>query len=138
LCCLLHFISLSFHSVLCFTWCLFKSSLSSFICFCVLSCSFLVSWNFLGASGTFWLTLSNIFSMNLSMISCKISSLRLFLWTSLGYLVTFIIVLLGSGWGYPFSSFPTESSIELFFWGESFPSFLLWIVPLGSVQLCSW
>jgi hypothetical protein len=29
--------------------------------------------------------------------------------------VTFIIVLLGSWTGYPFSSFPTESCIEFFF-----------------------
>jgi hypothetical protein len=33
----------------------------------------------------------------------------------LGSLVTFIIVLLGSGTGYPFSSFLTESCVE-FFW----------------------
>jgi hypothetical protein len=71
-------------------------------------------------------------------ISSKISSLQFFLWVSLGSLVTFIIVLLGSGTGYPFSSFPTESCIQLFFWGEWFPSFLLPIIPLGAVQLCSW
>jgi hypothetical protein len=34
----------------------------------------LVSWNFLSASCTFWLNISNIFSMNFS----KISSLRVF------------------------------------------------------------
>jgi hypothetical protein len=37
------------------------------------------------------------------------------LWVSLGSLVIFIIVLLGSRSGYPFSSFPTKSSIQLLF-----------------------
>jgi hypothetical protein len=37
------------------------------------------------------------------------------MWVSLVYLVTFIIVLLRSGTGYPFSSFSTKSCIELFF-----------------------
>jgi hypothetical protein len=37
-------------------WYLFVVPLSSFICFCVFPCSlFLVSWNFLSASCTFWL-----------------------------------------------------------------------------------
>jgi hypothetical protein len=60
-------------------WCLLRSSLSSLICFYVISCSlFLVPWNFLSASCTFWLTMSNIFSMNFSEISSQISSLRVF------------------------------------------------------------
>jgi hypothetical protein len=51
-------------------------------------------------------------------ISCKISSLRLFLWTLVGSLVSFIIVLLGSGTGnqengfHPFFFFPS-SHLEL-------------------------
>jgi hypothetical protein len=52
--------------------------------------------------------------------------------------VTFIIVLLGSGTGYPFSSFLTKSSIELFFEECSFHPFffspLLHLV-LGSYVL---
>jgi hypothetical protein len=76
--------------------------------------------------------------MNFSVICSKISSLRVFWWASLGSLVSSIIVLLGSGTSYPFSSFPTESCIELFFWGEWFPSLLLPIASLGAVQLCSW
>jgi hypothetical protein len=65
-------------------WCLLKSSLSSFICFCVFLCAlFLVSWNFFSASYTFWFYISSIFSMNFSVISSKISSLRIFTWVSL-------------------------------------------------------
>jgi hypothetical protein len=78
---------------------------------------FLVSWNFLGVSCAFWLTVSSISSMKFSVITCRISSLRVFLWTSLGSLASFIFVLLESGIGYPFSSFPFESYIKLF-WGE--------------------
>jgi hypothetical protein len=38
-------------------WCLFRSPVSSFICLCVFLYSlFLVSWNSLSASCTFWLT----------------------------------------------------------------------------------
>jgi hypothetical protein len=45
--------------IVCFVslWCLLKTSLSSFSCFCVFpSFLFVVSWNFLSASCTFWLT----------------------------------------------------------------------------------
>jgi hypothetical protein len=79
-----------------------------------------------------------IFFMNIAVICPKISSLRVFLWVPLGSWVSFIIVLLGSGAGYPFSSFHTESCIELCFWIECFPSLLLPIAPLDVVQLCSW
>jgi hypothetical protein len=45
-------------------WCLFRVHLSSFICFCVFSYSlFLLSWNFLNASCTYWLTMSSNISM---------------------------------------------------------------------------
>jgi hypothetical protein len=119
---------------------LFRGHLSSFICFCVFSYSlFLVSRNFLSASCTFWLTRSGNISMKFSVITCRISSLRLFLWALLGSLVSFILFcLLESGTGYPFSSFPPESCIKLFWGREWFPSlFHLPITPLGTVQLCS-
>jgi hypothetical protein len=61
------------------------------------------------------------------------------LWALLSSLALFFFVLLESGIGYLFSSFPSESYIKLFFEGEWFPSlFLLLITPLGTVQLCSW
>jgi hypothetical protein len=113
--------------------------MSSFICFCVYSYSLcLVSWNFLSASCMFQLTTSSNISMKFSVITFKISSLRMFLWALLGSLASFIFVLLESGTGYPFYSFPSESCINLFFGGEWFPSlFHLPIAPLGTVQLCS-
>jgi hypothetical protein len=90
-------------------WCLFRTPLNSFICFCVFSHSlFLVSWNFLTASYT--LTMSTIFSMKLSVIS----SFSVFLWPPLGALLSFITVVLGSGTRYPFSSFPSESYWSFF------------------------
>jgi hypothetical protein len=74
-------------------------------------------------------------------LSSTISTLRNILWASLDSLVTFIIVLLWSGTGYSFSSFPTESYIELlfFFWEVWFPFLLFFpFAPLSVVQLCSW
>jgi hypothetical protein len=68
---------LFFYSVFVLLWCLLKSSLSSFRCFCVFtSFLFVVSWNILSASCTFWLTMSHSFSMCFSVISSMISSLR--------------------------------------------------------------
>jgi hypothetical protein len=94
--------------------------MSSFISFCFFSYPlFFVSWNYLSASCTFWLTMSSIISMKFSVITCRISSLRMFLWTSLGPLVSFIFVLLESRTRYQFSSFPSESCIKLFWWGEN-------------------
>jgi hypothetical protein len=55
----------------------------------------------------------------------------------LGSLETFIIVLLGSGTGYPFSSFPTKSFIELFFLRSIVPFPYFPLAPLGAMQLCS-
>jgi hypothetical protein len=105
-----------FYSVLCFTLMLLNSSLSSFTCFCVSSCSyFLVSWNFLSASYSFWLTMSSVFSMNFSVISSKISSLRIFFVSFTLFLGEIFYILWGSGTEYPSSSFPTESCVELFF-----------------------
>jgi hypothetical protein len=69
-------------------WCLFRAPMTSFICFCVFSYYlFLLSWNFLSASCTFWLTMFSIISIKFSLITCRISSFRLFLWASLGSLV---------------------------------------------------
>jgi hypothetical protein len=68
-------------------WYLFRAPTSSFICFCVFPYSlFLLSWNFLSASYMFWLTMSSNISMKFSVITCRISSFRVFLWTSLGSL----------------------------------------------------
>jgi hypothetical protein len=68
-------------------WCLFMTSMISFICFCVFSYSlFLTSLNFFSASYTFWLTMSSYISMKFSLITCRISSFRGFLWASLGSL----------------------------------------------------
>jgi hypothetical protein len=76
--------------------------------------------------------------MKFSVITCKISSLRLFLWALLGFLVSLIFVLFESITGHPFSSFSAESCIKLFCGGKWFPSlFLLPIASLGTVQLCS-
>jgi hypothetical protein len=104
-------------------WCLFRAPMISFICSCVVSYSlFLFYWNFLSASCTFGLTTSSIISMEFSVITCRMSYLRVFLWTSLGCLVSFIFVLLESGIGYPFSSFPLNPVLN-YFWGGlvSFP-----------------
>jgi hypothetical protein len=48
---------------------------------------FLLSWNFLSASCIFCLTMSSNISMKFSLITCRISSFRVFLWASLGSLV---------------------------------------------------
>jgi hypothetical protein len=56
----------------------------------------------------------------------------------LGILGSPIFVLLETGTGYTFSSFPSESYIKLFLVGEWFSSlFLLPIASLDTVQLCS-
>jgi hypothetical protein len=84
----------------------------------------------------FWLTMSNNISTTFSVIASTISSLRLFLWTSLGSLVSFIFVLLQSGTEYQFSSFPSESSIKLFLGGvNGFQPFLLF--PSLHLVLCN-
>jgi hypothetical protein len=86
----------------------------------------------------FWLTMFSNISMKFSVISCRISSLRMLVWASLGSLASFIFVLLESGAGHPFSYFHSESCIKLFWEGEWFPSLShLPITPLGTVQLCS-
>jgi hypothetical protein len=41
----------------------------------------------------------------------------------IGFLVWFVFVLLASGTGYPFSSFPCESCIKLFLWKNDFHPF---------------
>jgi hypothetical protein len=118
-------------------WCLFRALMSSFICFCVCSYSlFLVYWNFLSASYMFWLTMSSNIAMKFSVITCRISSLRVFLWASLGSLASFFFVLLGSGIGYLFSSFPSESCIKLFFGGEWFS--FLFVFPSLHLVLCNY
>jgi hypothetical protein len=68
-------------------WCLYSASIVSFICYCAFSNSlFLLSYNFLSVSCTFWLTISSIISIKFSLITCRISSFRLLLWASLGSL----------------------------------------------------
>jgi hypothetical protein len=111
--------------------------MSSFICFYAFSySSVLVSWNLLSASCRFWLSMYSIISMKFSVITCRISSLRLFFWALLGSLASFIFVLLESGTGYPFSSFPYESCMKLFFGKEWFPS--LFLIPLLHLVLCNY
>jgi hypothetical protein len=71
-----------------FSLVLFRASMISFIGFCVFSCSlFLLSWKFLSASCTFWLTTSSSISMKFSLITCRISSFRVFFWALLGSLI---------------------------------------------------
>jgi hypothetical protein len=66
-------------------WCLYSASMVSFISSCSFSNSlFLLSWNFLSVYCTFWFTISSIISIKFSLIICRISSFRLFLWSSLG------------------------------------------------------
>jgi hypothetical protein len=75
--------------------------------------------------------------MKFSVIICKISSLSVYLWASLGYLVLFIFVLLGSGTGYLFSSFPFASCIKIIFFEESgFHHFFFF--PLFHLVLCKY
>jgi hypothetical protein len=55
----------------------------------------------------------------------------------IGLLSNIYLVLLSSGTGYPFSSFPTDFFIEFFFLAEWVPSLLLLLIaPLGAVKLC--
>jgi hypothetical protein len=69
-------------------------------------------------------------------IACRISSFRMFLWASLGSLVSFTFVLFKSETGYLFSLFPSQSCINLFLGGEWFPfPFHLPITPLGAVSV---
>jgi hypothetical protein len=71
--------------------------------------------------------------MKFSVITCRISSLRLFLWASLGFLASFIILLESRIW-YPCSSFPFDSCIKLFLGRQWFPSlFHLPFTLLGTV-----
>jgi hypothetical protein len=68
-------------------WCLYSASTVYFICSCAFSNSlFLLSWNFLHVSCTFLSCIFSIISIKFSLITCRISSFRLFLWASLGYL----------------------------------------------------
>jgi hypothetical protein len=59
-----------------------------------------------------------------------------FLQTLLGSLVLFVLVLLESGAGYPFSSFPSELCVKLFLRGEWFPS--LFLLPITHLVLCNY
>jgi hypothetical protein len=101
----------------------------------------LLSWYFLSVSCTFWLAISSTISIKFSLISCRISSFRVFLWASLGSLSWFIFVSLESGSGILFSSFPSGSCTNLLL-GENgfhlfsvFPSFhLLLLLSLYCVQ----
>jgi hypothetical protein len=108
----------------------------SFICFCVFLYSlFLVSWNFLSASCTFELTMSRSIFMKSSVITCRISYLRVFLLALLLSLMLFIFVLLESGTGYPFSSFPSEFCIKLFCGENGFHPFF--VFPSLHLVLCN-
>jgi hypothetical protein len=69
-------------------WYLFGVHIISFIFFCVfLYSSILLSWIFLNGSYMFWLTMSSNISKKFSLITCRISSFRVFLWSSLHSLV---------------------------------------------------
>jgi hypothetical protein len=69
----------------------------------------LLSLNFLSVSCTFWLTISSNISIKFSLITDRISSFRVFLRALLGSLSLFIFILLASGSGHLFSSFPSGS-----------------------------
>jgi cytosine/uracil/thiamine/allantoin permease len=83
----------------------------------------LFSWNFLSDCCTLWLTMSSSISMKFSLITCRISSFRVLLWSLLGSLVQFIFVLLESGSGYPFSSFCSKSCTSWFLGENGFHPF---------------
>jgi hypothetical protein len=103
---------------------------------CLLIFLFLVSLNFLSASCTFCLTMSSNISMKFSVITCRISSLRKFLWASLDSLVSFIFVLLVSGIGYPFLYFSLNPVLN-YFWGKNsfYPFFTF---PSLHLLLCNY
>jgi hypothetical protein len=77
--------------------------------------------------------------MNFSVISCKISSLRVFFFVGVTGLLsnTYSCFVGGHKVGIHFLHF-TKSHFELCFWGELFPSLILLpIIPFGAVHLCS-
>jgi hypothetical protein len=129
----------SFYSVLCFTSVFISGSyefIYLFMCFLIFFIFGVLK--FLECLLYILVSQSSNISMKFSVITCRISSLRMFLWALLGSLALFIFVLVEFRTGYPFCSFPSESSIKLFLGGEWFPSlFHLTIAALGTVQLCS-
>jgi hypothetical protein len=78
---------------------------------------------------------SNI-SMKVSVISCWISSFRLFLWALLGSLALFVFVLLESGTGYLFSSFPSNLVLNYFGGDNGFHPFFFF--PMLDLVLCNY
>jgi hypothetical protein len=99
------------------------------ICFDIISCSlFLVSWNFLSVSCTFWLTISYIFTMNFS----EISSLRAF---SRHHWVSYLHLLFcwGQELDIHFLHFPLNPILNYFFEDSHFHPFFL---PLLHLVLC--
>jgi hypothetical protein len=72
----------------------------------------------------FWLTMSGIISMKFSMITCRSSSLRLFLWTLLGSLVSFIFVFWSPKLGICFLHFLLNPVLNYFGGKNGFHPFL--------------
>jgi hypothetical protein len=114
LCCLLYIIYLCFYSLLCFSLVFLEVSEFIWLFLCLLMLS-VVSWSFLSASCTFWLTMSYSFSMSFSVMSFIISLWEFFLWASLS---SFIIVLLGSELGIHFLHFPLNPLLNFFVFEE--------------------
>jgi hypothetical protein len=80
------FIYLSIYGVLCFTFVFIQGFYGFFYLFlCFVIFFIFIVLEFL-VSCTFWLIISSIKSMKFSLITCMISSFRLFLWALLGSL----------------------------------------------------
>jgi hypothetical protein len=100
-------------------WYLFRAPVSSLICFYVFLYSlFLWSWNFLSASCMFWFTLSCNISMKFSVISCRISSFKMFLWASLVPWDSLPLFCLDLELGIHFLHFPLNP-VLIYYWGEN-------------------
>jgi hypothetical protein len=78
---------------------------------------FLLSWNFLSVSCTFWLAISSVISIKLSLIACRISSLRVFFWVSLGSLSQFIFFCWSLDLCICFLHFPLVP-VLIYYWGK--------------------
>jgi hypothetical protein len=73
-----------------------------------------MSWNFLSASCTFWLTMSSNISMKFLVITCRISSLCLFLWVLLSSLASFFLVCWSKELSVHFLHFPLNPVLNYF------------------------
>jgi hypothetical protein len=137
-------------------WWLFRARISSFVSVssCILSLVFLECQTWC----TLWLTMSSYISMKFSVITCRISSFRLFLLASLGSWHSLSLFCWSLELGIHFLLLPL-SPVLIYFWEENgfhpfliFPSFHLvlcnfvlnrllvvsvtWFLSLGSILFC--